>query len=321
MKSKKYSFIIPVYNGEKTIERCLNSILEQSCKDYEIIVINDGSNDRTKEIVKKYKGIRLINVENGGQGKARNLGIKKAVGEYILFVDADDYIDEKLLETINNVRDLTKYDLIKYKYSIYNNKLKIIEEDLPNIKGNIIDDSTKLLAKKYYFSVDSAYKREFIIKNKITFGEGYIYEDYEFWLKACIKANKSYVLYKPLYNIIKNENSSTFNNRETDFHFDSFDLSIKACKKIVQNEKLNENINYFYRYLLNRFLSYYQKRVPSSFKKQFLKSFVDDMSEFNIKTFHNKKYDILLKYNVLKEKKYLVMRLYCITYIIKNRKR
>lgn len=318
MKSKKYSFIIPVYNGEKTIERCLNSILEQRCSDYEIIVINDGSTDRTKKIIESYKTVKLINVPNGGQGKARNFGMKNATGKYILFVDADDYIDNNLLFNIDNIVDKNDYDIIKFKYKIESGSHNFIEENLINVRGGVVANCTKFLSKKYYFSIDSAYRKDFLIKNKVLFGEGYIYEDYQFWLKACINAQKGYYLTIPLYTIVKNDESSTNSQRKTSIHYDSFNSAMNACKKIVKEENIIENINYFYRYLLNRFLSYYQKRIPSSLKKPFLKSFVDDMNQFDISTFHNKNYDILLKYDVLKKKKYLFMRLYCYLYIIKN---
>lgn len=107
----KISIIIPVYNQEKNIERCLNSILNQLYKNIEIIVVDDGSTDNTKFIYKKYvnrdKRIKLIYQNKGGVSKARNLGLKNVTGEYITFVDADDYIDNDLI--LNYIKYLEKY--------------------------------------------------------------------------------------------------------------------------------------------------------------------------------------------------------------------
>ena len=93
----KISIIVPVYNTEKFLEKCLNSLINQTLKDIEIICINDGSTDNSLQILEKFankdKRIQIINQTNSGPSIARNIGIKKAVGEYIGFVDSDDWVD------------------------------------------------------------------------------------------------------------------------------------------------------------------------------------------------------------------------------------
>ena len=100
----KFSIIIPVYNVEKYIEKCLISILEQSYSDYEIIVVDDGSKDKSgvicDEFSQKYNQITVIHIPNGGVSNARNIGISKATGEYYWFIDSDDYIKPNSLEII-----------------------------------------------------------------------------------------------------------------------------------------------------------------------------------------------------------------------------
>ena len=103
IENKKVSIIIPTYNNEKTIERCINSLLKQSYDNFEILVINDGSTDQTLKILqqfKKNKKITILNQVNKGVSVARNFGIKKSTGEYLSFVDADDFVEEKFLQDL-----------------------------------------------------------------------------------------------------------------------------------------------------------------------------------------------------------------------------
>lgn len=316
MKSIKFSIIIPVYNGEKHIEKCLNSIENQTYSNYEVIVINDGSTDDTLSILKNYD-VEIIDKENEGQGIARNRGINKAKGDYILFVDADDFLDKKTLEKINEILENKKYDIITYGYII---EEKPLNSFLLNIEGEIKEDFSKLLSKKYYFSVDTAYCKAFLKNNNIFFGEGYIYEDYEFWLKVCINVKSAYVTRDKMYNIVKHKNSSTFQNRDSMKHFDDFFKAFDSCEKIIKDNP-EYDYNYFYRYILNRFLSYYMNRIPKKHKKSFRRKFVNKMSNINLKTFHNKNYDVLLKLNIFLYKRYFIFWLYCILFEVKNWKR
>ena len=112
----KYSVIIPVYNAARTLRRCLDSLVDQSFDDYELLLINDGSTDGSDAICREYANvypcIRYFAKENGGISSARNLGLEQAKGEYILFVDSDDYVAETYLETINRAVSETHPDLL-----------------------------------------------------------------------------------------------------------------------------------------------------------------------------------------------------------------
>lgn len=129
MKSK-ISIIVPVYNGEKSIERCISSICNQTYADIEVIIVNDGSTDRTREMCeqmcKQDRRIKLFNIQNGGVANARNYGIDHSTGEYIMFVDADDYIEKEMCEVLQK------------KMCQYNVELvvsKAVDED---VCGNVI---------------------------------------------------------------------------------------------------------------------------------------------------------------------------------------
>ena len=106
-KEIKISVVIPVYNAEKYIGKCLDSIINQTYKNWEVICINDGSSDKSEEIIDTYKNqkynITLIKQKNMGPGAARNTGIDKANGDYIVFIDADDYIDSNFFSRLNDV--------------------------------------------------------------------------------------------------------------------------------------------------------------------------------------------------------------------------
>lgn len=112
----KYSIIVPVYNAEKTLQRCIDSVLAQSFTDYELILVNDGSSDGSAAICSvnsaKYSCIKYICKDNGGVSSARNLGIESAAGEYILFLDSDDYISDNYFNVLNGIYSNSSPDLV-----------------------------------------------------------------------------------------------------------------------------------------------------------------------------------------------------------------
>ena len=117
---KKYSIILPVYNAESTLHRCIESIIKQSCTDYELLLINDGSTDGSDAICREYANtyscVRYFVKENGGVSSARNLGLEQAEGEYILFVDSDDYVSENYFSVISDALDNNVVDLLMFGY-------------------------------------------------------------------------------------------------------------------------------------------------------------------------------------------------------------
>ena len=116
------SIIVPAYNAETTLERCLDSLLEQTYSQYEVIVVNDGSRDGTQGICESYcetnGRIRLINKENGGQSSARNAGLDVAIGDYIMFCDSDDYVSCRIVESLVDVACNTSSDIVECAYVI-----------------------------------------------------------------------------------------------------------------------------------------------------------------------------------------------------------
>lgn len=181
----KISVIIPVYNAEKYLSRCIDSILNQSFTDFELLLVNDGSDDHSGEIcddyAKKYSRVKVFHKENGGVSSARNLGLINACGEWITFVDADDYlIVDGLQRYINEINE--NVDLIIYGYNICNESgyLKFSTTVYP--KNDLIqkDDGVKIMFKNSYYNgylFNKLFRRSIIEDNKIFFNEDVYYNE------------------------------------------------------------------------------------------------------------------------------------------------
>ena len=206
----KYSIIVPVYNSEKYLDDCLKSIFNQTNQDYEVICINDGSTDKSLDILNKYKNdIIIIDQDNRGLSVARNNGVKKASGKYLLFVDSDDVIENKLLEKIDivskNNPDLIRFGIIEVNGD---NKENIPAPIFNNLSGN---KAFKEIVKNKYVEPAwlYAYRREFYIKNKFEFLPNMYHEDFGLVPRIIMLASKVTSIEYPGYNYIKRENSIT----------------------------------------------------------------------------------------------------------------
>ncbi|MGN1327952.1 MAG: glycosyltransferase [Clostridia bacterium] len=247
----KVSVIIPVYNSEKYIEKCLDSVLNQTYKNFEIIVINDGSKDNSKEILERYEKeypniIRHIEQENRGVAKTRNYGIQIAEGDYIAFIDNDDYIDNDYLENFVNAAKTGDYDAIIGGYRRPNEDGKIIKE------VHLQDEEwSKFIVFAPWAKI---YRKEYILKNDIKFLSNNIGEDIYFNIQALLISEKikiiNYVGYNWFYNTKSVSNTTHKNLKKLNVFYllDSCYEAIKA-KGILQNKyQLLEM--YFIRYII-----------------------------------------------------------------------
>ena len=211
----KVSVIIPVYNTEKFLRKCLDSVCNQTLQDIEIICINDCSTDGSSEILREYAGkdnrIKLIELfENGGAAKARNIGIDIAHGEYIGFVDSDDFVDLDFYEKLYKKAVETGADAVKGKLYLYDiNTNKVYLEAWIDI-----NDSVKKNKANFYFTFTTAiYKSSLIKEYNIRFLEGLIhFEDPYFTIMAAIHYNKLEVIDDAKYYYINNPNSTSRKN-------------------------------------------------------------------------------------------------------------
>lgn len=190
----KYSIIIPVYNTEEYLEKCLNSVVNQTYKNFEVIIVNDGTEDNSQSIIdkytKKYKFIKCIIQENQGLSIARNNGIKKACGKYFLLLDSDDYLDNKLLEVLDSeVQKNEAIDLIRFQIRNITDKIKEYhEKPFYLLPGH---EAFQHIVKYHY--IENAccylYNREFFQKNNFKYKANIYHEDFGLTPIVIEKAN------------------------------------------------------------------------------------------------------------------------------------
>lgn len=197
-----FSIIIPIYNVEKYLERCIKSIINQTYKDFEAIFINDGSTDSSITVLKKYSAlderIIVIDKENEGVSSARNLGLEKAHGKFVVFVDADDYIDNHMLETLSKAPKDS--DLIMFNY-IDNGVENLIKTEVPN-RCTATDALILVSGMDSFrgFVWNKAFKKSIIEKNNLRFQNNiHMCEDLCFCVDFIEKSTNIQFIDKPLY--------------------------------------------------------------------------------------------------------------------------
>ena len=271
----KLSIIVPVYNVEKYLPKCLESLIKQTLKDIEIICVNDGSMDNSLAILKEFASkdsrIRIIDNQHQGVAKTRNTGIEQSTGEYIGFVDSDDYIDIDFFEKLYNSAtksnsDIAIASILKHKnfFNIYNAKYTKEETAIT------IQDKIKLCEDKkhfFFYAWNKIYHSGFIKENNIKFSEGQIYEDVMFAIKALYYSNKIISVYGTKYHYIEHENSLTKYKDKTGEK--EQDL-IKAYSELQEfcnskNIEIPERLNYYtkenFGFILNLYKGKYQSKI------------------------------------------------------------
>ena len=198
-KKDKVSIIIPIYNGEKHLAECLDTIQNQTYTNLEIICINDGSRDKSLSILKEYqkKDDRFIVIDqkNAGQSKARNEGIRRASGKYISFVDCDDFIELDMIEKMVLKAEETNADIVITNFSLYfedtgryeSYRDEVLYYTLKN-KVFTVEECPEII--KYVGVWDKLFETDFLKKNNLLFWENIIYEDHLYSVQAELYANR-----------------------------------------------------------------------------------------------------------------------------------
>lgn len=219
IKKDLVSIIFPFYNVEDYIEEAIESILDQTYKNLEIVIVNDGSKDNSKnriqKYLKKYNNIKYIEHENKGLAESRNVGLRNSSGEFIMFIDSDDFIDNKMVELMyQNIKKNKSNVCISGYYLYYEGNNVKTKAVLPNISGNVIRGNSNILNnilddKLKCYSCMKLFKRDIINKVNFNFEKGKLYEDFLPTLKLLTQADIISIVNKPLYYYRQRSNSIT----------------------------------------------------------------------------------------------------------------
>ena len=206
----KFSVIVPVYNVEAYLDDCLQSLQKQDFKDYEVICVNDGATDRSREILTAWEArlpqMRVIDRENGGLSAARNTGLEAATGNYVLFVDSDDWVEPTMLGTL--AATIGDEDMVCFACrkndSGKNDTLPAEQNDGWNYYNR---HALEARVVPFVCVWQRCYRREFLMENNLHFREGILHEDNEFTPRACLRARTVRVIPDVLYNYRVRSNS------------------------------------------------------------------------------------------------------------------
>lgn len=217
------TLIVPIYNGEKTLKRCIESILKQTYSNFELILIDDGSTDRSKQICEEYSlndcRIKVISKKNEGAGIARNLGIEIATGDYIMFPDCDDWIEESMIEDMLTAITKNDFDLAICKSrncTLKYDKVEAIEKsDIEKTeymnKEEVRRSYINLLEKNMILGPsDKMYKMQIIKEKNLKFPNIRRSQDIVFNLEYLMECDKVTIINKSLYNYVLGETNGIF---------------------------------------------------------------------------------------------------------------
>lgn len=299
----KYSFIVPVYNTEKYLKKCLDSLVNQTYKDFEIIVVNDGSTDKSSNIIskyqKKYKNIIVIDKENEGLSIARNRGVQKSSGKYIIFVDSDDYVSNKLLEEVD--KKIDDSDILRFQIATEDEEYtKINEYHEEGFESMCGYDAFKYLSSYHFVEPAWCYviRKNYYIENKFSFKKGVYHEDFGLIPYVIYKARKVKSIDFIGYYYIQRNGSIMNNNDYKKTVKKAFDMieQYKTMRLFAKNINRKNNLDDY-------FLSYISNSVivkARELKKDEKKVYINELKKLNV-------FDgVLVNTRIRRFKKYLM---------------
>lgn len=299
----KYSFIVPVYNTEKYLKKCLDSLVNQTYKDFEIIVVNDGSTDKSSSIIskyqKKYKNIIVINKENEGLSMARNRGVQKSSGKYIIFVDSDDYVSNKLLEEVD--KKIDDSDILRFQIATEDEEYtKINEYHEEGFESMCGYDAFRYLSSYHFVEPAWCYviRKNYYIENKFSFKKGVYHEDFGLIPYVIYKARKVKSIDFIGYYYIQRNGSIMNNNDYKKTVKKAFDMleQYKTMRLFAKNINRKNNLDDY-------FLSYISNSVivkARELKKDEKKVYINELKKLNV-------FDgVLVNTRIRRFKKYLM---------------
>ncbi len=252
MNDIKFSIIVPIYNVEEYVKKCILSIISQSYENFEIIAVNDGSTDNSLDVLNSIEDRRLkiYTKKNGGLSDARNYGVEKATGQYIWFLDGDDYIEKDSLKELNEIVEKNQSDIVCFGF--YNDYITYKVE----AKDRIEWGKEELYPLITVSACTKIYKRDFFINNKFKFKKGVLFEDLELVPDILTSTNKISFSDKYLYNYVQRDGSIIRANNvfkpNRDDRFIVLDSLFERFKDKKKYDKYELQLNYLaIRHLVN----------------------------------------------------------------------
>ncbi len=298
----KVSVIVPIYNVEKYLEKCINSLLSQTLEDIQIILVNDGSKDNSGNIAKEYEKnnkdrVIYVEKENGGLSDARNYGLKYATGDFIAFLDSDDYIEKNAYEEMYNKAIEENADYVECDFIWeFPNKIRV-DKQYP------YKNKKDMLSFVRVVAWNKLIKRQLITDNNLEFPKGLRYEDVEFTYKLIPFVNKFAYVDKPFIHYVQREGSiANVQNERTAEIFTVLDNVIEFYKKNNIYEEYRNELEYNYaRYLLCSSLKRMCKIKDKTIREKLL---TESWERLNL-NFPNWKENVILKTVNIGKNKYM----------------
>ncbi|WP_300382369.1 glycosyltransferase [Clostridium sp.] len=274
------SLIIPVFNVEEYLEECLESIIAQSFSDYEVILVDDGSTDKSRSIIndyeKRFNNIKILYQKNKGVSEARNLALKHASGEYVLYVDSDDFLKSNMLELMVNKAKKTKTDIVICNYTLY---YGVNSSNNKEFSYNIVES-------KMYYPIEAVdmmlnfklqgqlwnklFKRSLLIENNFEFEPGRYIQDIFPVFKVINKSGKIAFIDEALYYYRQRE-TSTIHKRNIKLVEDYYHAMYSIIQYIIENKiKVNAtSFKVFKASVLSYFIYHYTNANAENSYKDF----------------------------------------------------
>lgn len=326
MGNVEYSVIVPVYNVEKVLSRCIESILSQTFSNFELILIDDGSTDKSGEICDEYKKkderIKVVHQKNQGVSKARNVGLDISKGKYIVFVDSDDYVDNIYLESFNG----SKADLVISGIRIYN-ICGIVKTELTGPKEDFEINSEKQIINflKSWYAIQvyaKRYKREKIKRLNLKFDQNFQYgEDSIFVVNYVKDIENVKIENKVTYNFCQYSTPSLSKLKDDEWIVKYTLLQAELCKVL-------RDYKFVIEFLMNKYWWVWEKEInriceqKSSFleKRRKIRKLLElEFFQSCLQECNNIQIDSIHRYCLKRKKAFLVLIRYGKMQLIKNR--
>ena len=284
----KVSIVTPIYNSEEYLEECLYSVISQTLRDIEIILIDDGSTDSSPEICDKYaaidKRIKVVHKENAGMGVSYNLGMDMAQGEYIGFVESDDYIDENMFEALYSIAQKYKPDIVKSQWFDFYEKIDSVKKSQQFANFNsyqVINPQDYSWILRQQCTVWSAiYKTSYIREKNVRYLEspGASYQDVGFTFKAFTSADSMVITPDAYYYYRRDNENSSINSKEKAevifWEYEEVDRFFDEHPEIKSWANYDKLAQQYFHYQWN------YNRIAPQFRPAFLKHFAKDFKKY-----------------------------------------